>query len=102
MPDQPRIRIKQLFISPGHNYFGHHGKQPSAHPMLEKNSVRCVAGRGIEGDRFLDYKDDYKGQITFFSHFAAPQVQQQQSHHDDIPQSGAGYQNRLRLISRTI
>jgi len=27
----------------------------------------CRAGRGIEGDRFFDYKEDYKGQITFFA-----------------------------------
>ncbi|MGA3343243.1 MAG: MOSC domain-containing protein [Terracidiphilus sp.] len=26
-----------------------------------------MAGRGVEGDRFFDYKDNYKGQITFFS-----------------------------------
>jgi hypothetical protein len=26
-----------------------------------------VAGRGIRGDRYFDFKDDYKGQITFFS-----------------------------------
>jgi hypothetical protein len=24
-------------------------------------------GRGIRGDRYFDFKDDYKGQITFFS-----------------------------------
>ena len=60
------IRIKHLFISSGHNFFGHHGKAPDTHPMLERDAVTCVAGRGIEGDRFFDYKDDYKGQVTFF------------------------------------
>ena len=34
--------------------------------MIEVKEVHCLAGRGIEGDRFLDYKPDYKGQITFF------------------------------------
>jgi len=29
--------------------------------------IQCLAGRGIEGDRFLDQTDNYKGQITFFS-----------------------------------
>jgi MOSC domain-containing protein YiiM len=29
--------------------------------------VECVAGRGIRGDRFFDYQEDYKGQITFFA-----------------------------------
>ena len=29
--------------------------------------IECVAGRGIRGDRFFDYKENYKGQITFFA-----------------------------------
>jgi MOSC domain-containing protein YiiM len=29
--------------------------------------VECVAGHGIHGDRYFDFKNDYKGQITFFS-----------------------------------
>jgi len=36
--------------------------------MVECERVRVVAGRGIEGDRFFDFKADYKGQITFFAH----------------------------------
>jgi MOSC domain-containing protein YiiM len=61
------IRICHLFISPGHNFFGHHGTVPSAHPMRAVTSVSCVRGRGIEGDRFFDFKPNYKGQITFFA-----------------------------------
>jgi MOSC domain-containing protein YiiM len=61
------IRIKHLFISPGHNFYGHHEREPSRHPMIECDEVRCVAGRGIEGDRFFDYKANFKGQVTFFS-----------------------------------
>ena len=67
MTSDATIRIKHLFISPGHNFFGHHGGEPSQHPMLECTEVKCLAGRGIEGDRFLDFKTDYKGQVTFFS-----------------------------------
>jgi MOSC domain-containing protein YiiM len=66
MTDEPTITIEHLFISPGHNFFGHHGKPPGENPMVEVEEMRCLAGRGIEGDRFLDYKPDYKGQITFF------------------------------------
>lgn len=29
--------------------------------------MECVAGLGLKGDRFFDYKKDYKGQITFFA-----------------------------------
>jgi MOSC domain-containing protein YiiM len=35
--------------------------------MTRCQSFSCLAGRGIVGDRFLDFKPNYKGQITFFS-----------------------------------
>lgn len=61
------IRVEHLFLSPGHNFFGHHGQPPGGHPVVPMASVECVAGRGLQGDRFFDYKENYKGQITFFS-----------------------------------
>jgi hypothetical protein len=60
------FEITHLYISPGHNFFGHERGQPSTHPASEVPSVWCIAGKGIEGDRFFGYKDSYKGQITFF------------------------------------
>ncbi len=61
------VRIRHLFISPGHNYFGHHGHPAGEHPLLEVDRVECIAGAGLRGDRFLNYKKDYKGQITLFA-----------------------------------
>ena len=61
------ILIHHLYTSPAHNFFGHHGLPPGDAPMVEKGELECVAGRGIKGDRFFDFKRDYKGQITFFS-----------------------------------
>jgi MOSC domain-containing protein YiiM len=61
------VEICHLYISPGHNFVGHHGREPDTHPMIEVPVIDCVAGRGIRGDRYFDFKDDYKGQITFFS-----------------------------------
>ena len=61
------IRVRHLFISPGHNFVGHHGGPPGTHPAIDAGEIECVAGRGIRGDRYFDYKEDYKGQITFFS-----------------------------------
>ena len=61
------MEICHLFISRGHNFVGHHGREPDTHPMIETSEIECVAGRGIRGDRYFDFKDDYKGQITFFS-----------------------------------
>jgi len=62
------IRILHIYLSPGHNFFEHHERDPGTHSMVECTELRVLAGRGIEGDRFFDYKPDYKGQITFFSH----------------------------------
>ena len=61
------VSIRHLYISPGHNFFGQHGVEPGTSPILELQEVECMAGRGIRGDRFFDYREDYKGQITFFA-----------------------------------
>jgi len=61
------MKIRNLYISPGHNFFGHHGRAPDQHLAIEVSEIHCVASRGIRGDRFFDYKSDYKGQITFFA-----------------------------------
>ena len=61
------ITIQRLFISPGHNYFGHYEQPAGEHPLIEVSEIECIAGSGIRGDRFFDFKPDYKGQITFFS-----------------------------------
>ncbi len=61
------MNIVGLYISPGHNFFGHHGGPAGTQPAIELPAIECVAGRGVRSDRFFDYAPDYKGQITFFS-----------------------------------
>ncbi len=61
------IQVRRLYISAGHNFFGHHDQPAGCNPIVEMNQIDCVAGRGIRGDRFFDFKVNYKGQITFFS-----------------------------------
>ena len=61
------ISIHHLFVSSGHNFVGHHGKPRGNHPIVEAESIECVAGHGIRGDRYFDFKENYQGQITFFS-----------------------------------
>jgi MOSC domain-containing protein YiiM len=61
------MRIRQIFISPGHNFVGRHGLAPLDFPLLEVSEVECVAGRGLRGDRYFDHQEDYKGQVTFLS-----------------------------------
>jgi MOSC domain-containing protein YiiM len=61
------MHIDQIFTSPGHNYFGHHGRAPGDFSLIPAERIECVAGQGIRGDRFFAYRENYKGQITFFS-----------------------------------
>ncbi|MEK0450450.1 MAG: hypothetical protein RL088_2718 [Verrucomicrobiota bacterium] len=59
--------VRHIYISPGHNFYGRYGSTAGTHEIAELDEVRCIAGRGLEGDRFFDYKADYKGQATFFA-----------------------------------
>lgn len=60
-----RVELLQLLTSPDHNYVGHHGRPSDDFPMVAHDEIELVEGRGIRGDRFFDWKQDFKGQITF-------------------------------------
>lgn len=60
------MELAHLYLSAEHNFYGHHGMPPGDAPMVEVERARCVAGKGLEGDRFFGWKPDYKGQVTFF------------------------------------
>lgn len=61
------MTIEQIFTSSGHNFVGHHDQPPGEFPLEEQSEIECLAGRGIRGDRFFDFKKDYQGQVTFFA-----------------------------------
>ncbi len=61
------MELLHLYISPAHNFVGHHGGPPGDAPMVDAAEIECVAGQGIRGDRYFGHKPDYKGQITFFA-----------------------------------
>ena len=67
MKAHPHIRVARLYTSRGHNFFGHYGQPAGTHELIERQEIFCLAGRGIEGDRFFDYKENHAGQITFFA-----------------------------------
>ena len=70
------IRIRHLFTSPGHNYFGHHEKPPGTHGITSHESIELHAGKGIPGDRFYGWKDDYKGQVTLIDQQVVDDIRQ--------------------------
>ncbi|MFN0126173.1 MAG: MOSC domain-containing protein [Verrucomicrobiales bacterium] len=61
------MKLIHIFISPEHNYFGHHGRPSGRAPLISLEEAEVVAGQGIVGDRFFGWKEDYSGQVTFFS-----------------------------------
>ena len=63
------VEICHLYISVGHNFVGRHGREPETHPMIEVAVIECVAGRGIRGDRYFDFKErtTTKASSLFFS-----------------------------------
>ncbi|HWA25932.1 MAG TPA: MOSC domain-containing protein [Lacunisphaera sp.] len=62
------LALHRIFVSDGHSYVGRHGLGSANFPIREVASVECVAGRGLRGDRYFDHKENYKGQVTLFSH----------------------------------
>lgn len=61
------MKIVRIHVTAAHNFVGHHGKTPGDTPMQIVDRIECVAGRGLRGDRYFDFKENYKGQITFFA-----------------------------------
>lgn len=72
-----KVEIMHMFVSPGHNFAGRHGKDALDHAIEDRDEIECVTGRGIAGDRFFDHKEDYKGQITFFDYSVYEAVKEQ-------------------------
>lgn len=72
----PKLTVQAIFISTGHDFAGRHGQGRLDHGIQKVQSVECLAGRGLVGDRFLDHKQDFKGQITFFDWAVYQRIQQ--------------------------
>jgi hypothetical protein len=59
------MNIISLYISNGHNYVGHHGRDAGTNQIQEVQRARCVAGRGIVGDRYFNRESDLAFMILF-------------------------------------
>jgi|TARA_B100000809_G_scaffold232552_1_gene248585 MOSC domain-containing protein YiiM len=64
--EKMNVELLHLFVSPGHDFKGRHGMEALSHGVVDEEGIECVAGSGIQGDRYFDFKEDFKGQITFF------------------------------------
>ena len=91
----PDVQIEQIFISSEHNFVGHHGEPPGTSPLIETERIVCVAGKGLLGDRYFNHREDYKGQITFFS----AEVFERLCAHFGIREKPAGILRRNVIVS---
>jgi len=64
------MKIKNIYISPESRYYSgkKNGGTNLEAPSYLKDKIECHKGKGIVGDRFYHYQEDYKGQITFMSY----------------------------------
>lgn len=68
MTQTQQIEILHIYICPAHHFKQHEAGMPGTTETVDVERVECVAGRGLRGDRYFDYLEDYKGQITFFDY----------------------------------
>lgn len=71
------IEIHQLYLSEGHDFKGRYGKGRLRHGVRAVEEVECVAGKGLKGDRYFGYADDYKGQVSLIALEAIGELQQE-------------------------
>ena len=90
-----KVCIEAIWISPGHDFKGRYGKERLHNGVLEVPEVECHAGRGLMGDRYYDFKPDFKGQITFFDKSVLDAL----SDHLNIPSIDASLLRRNVLIA---
>ena len=69
------VEILKSWVSPVHGFKKKLKEVEQLSAVESREVITCVAGHGIEGDRYYDHKEDYKGQITFFSEEVASQME---------------------------
>lgn len=62
-----KIVIHDIWISPGHDFKGRHGKGRRNHGMTRVDEVWCEAGQGLAGDRYHGEEPGAKTQVTFLA-----------------------------------
>lgn len=62
----PESELEAIYLSPGHDFRERFGQDRLVHGIQSVAEVECRAGSGLVGDRYFDFRPDYKGQVTFF------------------------------------
>lgn len=59
-------RLLEIIISSGHDYWGRQGEGRLQSGVILCPEIECVAGKGLRGDRYFGYRENFRGQVTFF------------------------------------
>lgn len=59
--------LLEIWLSSGNDFRSRHGGERLDHGSHRVAEVECVAGLGLRGDRYFGYKENFKGQVTFFA-----------------------------------
>jgi molybdopterin-guanine dinucleotide biosynthesis protein A len=88
LPSLPQMdgELLEIWISEGNDFRGRHEKGRLSHEIRSVPEVECVAGMGLRGDRYFGFKEDFKGQVTFFD-AAAVQGVREEFNLPDLPSS---------------
>lgn len=62
----PDAKLEHIYISQGHDYWGKRGEGRLQNGIQECQIVECVEGKGLVGDRYFGYREEFKGQVSFF------------------------------------
>lgn len=62
-----KIVINDIWLSPGHDFKGRHGKGRRSHGMMRVDEAICEAGQGLAGDRYHGEDPGAKTQVTFLA-----------------------------------
>ena len=93
MPEM-QAELLEIWISPGNNFRGRHERGQLHHPVEALSEVQCIAGQGLRGDRYFGYKEDFKGQVTFFQAEALAGIRERFA----MPELSAGILRRNLIV----
>jgi hypothetical protein len=88
--------LLEIWISPGNNFRGRHGQGCLDHQVQRLLEIGCVAGKGLRGDRYFGYKEDFKGQVTFLQAETLVRLRD----HFVLPDLSAGVLRRNLVVQR--
>lgn len=72
-----KAELLEIWISSGNDFRGRHEKGRLDHGIEGVSEIECVAGMGLRGDRYFGFKENFKGQVTFFDADAVQAVRDQ-------------------------